>query len=75
MALSYLIFYKYLLHFELLGQQVFMSIPGTILVRNRKIVQKHRSHLLIFSPELEISGVALYREYMKTAKNVSFCEK
>ena len=53
------------------------SWPGTLIIRNRKIIWKHRSFLLIFWLELEIFGVAgwPYREYIKTAKNGSFCEE
>ena len=35
-----------------------------IVIRNREIVQKHRSYLLIFAIEPEISGVAEYLKYL-----------
>ena len=38
------------------------------------MVWKHRSYLFIFSLELEYIGWP-YREYIKTAKNGSFCEE
>ena len=37
--------------------EVFIQIPGTIVIRNRKIVWKYRSYLLIFCLELEIFGI------------------
>ena len=82
MACSYLIFYKYFLHFELLAS-------NTIKNKSIHLNSWHHNHkkqknsletqvvLLIFSLELEISGVAVQRIYTsnKTAKNGSFCEE
>ena len=45
-----------------------------IVIRNRKVVWKHRSYLLIFLLECQISGVA-YREYIKTAKSDNLPEE
>ena len=82
MACIYLIFYKYFLHFELLAS-------NTIKNKSIHLNSWHHNHkkqknsletqvvLLIFSLELEISGVAVQRIYTsnKTAKNGSFCEE
>ena len=80
MAYSYLNFYKYSLHFELL-------VSNTVKNESIHLSSLHHRHkrqkdsleirvvLLIFSLELEISEVTLYREYIKTAKNGGFCEE
>ena len=80
MACSYLIFLKIFPSFWTCGLQYYKnesihlnSWPGTIVLRNRKIIWKHRSLLLIFWLELKYLEW-LYREYIKTAKNGSFCE-
>ena len=82
MACSYLSFYKYFLHFELLGHQYYKnesihlnSWDHSYKSRNRKIVRKHRWYLLIFLLELNLTLGWPYREYIKTVKNGSFCEE
>ena len=45
-----------------------------IVIRNRKVVWKHGSYLLIFLLECQISGVT-YREYIKTAKSDNLPEE
>ena len=62
MACSYLNFLKHFFHFEFLASntikmKVFIKIPGTTVIKNKKIVWKHRSYLLIFLLELEIFEV------------------
>ena len=37
--------------------KVFIEIPGTIVIRNRKKVWKRKLYLLIFSLELEIPNI------------------
>ena len=80
MACSYLVFYKYFLHFELWASNA---------IKNESIHQNswHHGHkkqknsletqvvLLIFLLELEISGVAAVQRIHKTAKNGSFSEE
>ena len=73
MACSYLNFYKYFLHFELLGQQYYKN-------KSIHLNSWHHSHkkqknsletqvvLLIFSLELEISGVAVQRIHQNSKK-------
>ena len=81
MACSYLIFLKIFPSFLTCGLQYYKnesihlnSWPGTIVIRNRKIIWKHRSFLLIFWLDLKYLEW-LYREYIKTAKNGNFCEE
>ena len=73
MACSYLIFYKYFLHFELLAS-------NTIKNESIHLNSWHHSHkkqknsletqvvLLIFSLELEISGVVVQRIHQNSKK-------
>ena len=73
MACSYLIFYKYFLHFELLAS-------NTIKNKSIHLNSWHHNHkkqknsletqivLLIFSLELEISGVAVQRIHQNSKK-------
>ena len=80
MACSYLNFYKYSLHFELLVSNTVKneSIHLSPLHHRRKKQKdsvETRVVLQIFSLELEISEVTLHREYIKTAKNGGFCEE
>ena len=61
MACSYLNFFKYFLHFELLANniikmKVFIKIPGTIVIRNRKMVWKGHIWWYFFR-ELEIPNI------------------
>ena len=51
------------------------SWPGTLVIRNRKIIWKYRAFLLIYFG-LNLKYLEWpYREYIKTAKNGSFCEE
>ena len=73
MACSYLIFYKYFLYFELL-------VNNTIKNQSIHLIFWHHNHkkqknsletqvtLLIFSLELEISGVAVQRIHQNSKK-------
>ena len=78
---SYLVFYKYFLHFENLAS-------NTIKDESINLNSWHHSHkkqknsletqvvLLIFLLELEIHGVTVQKIHqIKTAKNGSFCEE
>ena len=72
MACSYLIFYKYFLHFELLDSNIKnKSIHLNSWHHNHK-KQKNSLEtqivLLIFSLELEISGVAVQRIHQNSKK-------
>ena len=66
-------FKEIFLHFQLLASntikmKVFVYISGTIVIRNRTMVWKHRWYLLIFSLELEIFGVAIHRIHQDSEK-------
>ena len=80
MACSYLNFFKYFLHFELLASNIIKNESIHLnswhhTHKKQKDSLETRVALLIFLLELEISGVASYREYIKTAKNGGFCEE
>ena len=70
------------MHFEFLASntvkmKVFIQIPGTIVIRTRKMVwsgNKVVSVNIFVELELKYFGWP-YREYIKTAKNGSFCEE
>ena len=75
MACSYLIFLKIFPSFWTCGLQCYKkeSIhlnlwPGTIVIRNRKIIWKHRSFLLIFWLELKLFGVAVQTIHQNSKK-------
>ena len=73
MACSYLNFYQYFFHFELLGQQYYKN--ESIYLNSWHYSQKKQKgspetqlYLLIFSPELETAGVALQRIHQNSKK-------
>ena len=51
-------------------------MPGSLVIRNRKMVWKHRSYFSIFSLKLEIFVVPVpVQRIHQTAKNGTFCEE
>ena len=54
--------------------EVGISIGHCILIRNGKIVWKHRSYCPYFCLNLKYLGWP-YREYIKAAKKSGFCEE
>ena len=80
MRCSYLNFYKYFLHFELLASNIKKnkSIHLNSWQHNHKKQNNSLETqvvLFIFSLELEISGVAVHRIHQNSKKKVAFTGK
>ena len=76
MVCSYLNFYKYFHHFELLGQQYYKyeSIHLNSWHHNHKKQKDSLETQVVFSLNLKYYGWS-YRECIKKVKNGSFCEE
>ena len=80
MACSYLNFYQYFLHFEILGQQYYKNESIHLNSwhhshKKQKDGPKNTGHICwYFRLNLKYLGWP-YKEYIKTAKNGSFCEE